>query len=317
MQTRWKYIVAGVLLVLIGPVLVKQLLPSDSRSLKGVSLDETSYREIEFRNAEQGIDLAGMLFVPEGEGPFPAAVVIHGSGTSHRNNRWYLTLTKFLQDNGVVVLLPDKRGSEKSGGDWRTASFEDLATDTLAAIDYLGTQQHAEITNIGIVGMSQGGWIAPVVATEPDKVGFVVSFVGAAVTSNEQLAYEENHNLRQMGFLPGVSNLVAMASTRFIKQLGQRQYWQAVGNFDPLPYWNEVGVSSFVLLGSDDTNVPSRESAARLYALNNPNIRVSIYEGSGHALEDPPEYGDSIIRYDALEDISEFIDAVGLDAAIP
>ena len=137
--------------------------------------------------------------------------------------------------------------------------------------------------------------------------------VGAAVTTDEQLAFEENHNLRQMGFLPGISNLISMASIRFIKHVGQRQYWQAVGNFDPLPYWKDVDVSAFALLGSDDTNVPSRESAARLYALKNPRIRVSIYEGSGHPLEDPPEYGNSIIRYDALEDISEFIDAASLD----
>ena len=317
MRISWKYVLAGVLLVLLGPVALKQLLPSDSRAFTGVSLEDTNYREVEFRNGAQDLDLAGMLFVPEGEGPFPAAVIIHGSGTSRRDNGWYLTLTKVLQDNGVVVLRPDKRGSEKSGGDWRTASFEDLATDTLAAIGYLDTQRHVEVTNVGIVGMSQGGWIAPIVASQFNKVEFVVSFVGAAVRSDEQLAYEENYNLRQMGFLPGVSNLVAMASTRFIKHFGQRQYWQAVGNFDPLPYWREVGVSTLVLLGSDDTNVPSRESADRLYALKNSNIRVRIYEGSGHPLEDPPEYGNNIIRYDALEDISEFIDAAGLDAASP
>ena len=235
MRISWKYVLAGVLLVLLGPVALKQLLPSDSRAFTGVSLEDTNYREVEFRNGAQDLDLAGMLFVPEGEGPFPAAVIIHGSGTSRRDNGWYLTLTKFLQDNGVVVLLPDKRGSEKSGGDWRTASFEDLATDTLAAIGYLDTQRHVEVTNVGIVGMSQGGWIAPIVASQFNKVEFVVSFVGAAVRSDEQLAYEENYNLRQMGFLPGVSNLVAMASTRFIKHFGQRQSWQAVGNFDPLP----------------------------------------------------------------------------------
>lgn len=317
MRSRWKYALAAALLVLLGPVLVKQLLPSDSRSFTGVLLEDTSYREIEFRNAAQDIDLAGMLFVPEGQGPFPAAVIIHGSGTSRRNNGWYLTLTKFLQDNGVVVLLPDKRGSEKSGGDWRTASFEDLATDTLAAVDYLGSQQQVEIASTGIVGLSQGGWIAPIAAAVSDKVEFVVSMVGSAVTPNEQLSYEENHNLRQIGFLPGISNLVAVMSTAYIKHIGQRSFWQAVGDFDPLPYWKELDVSAFVLLGSEDTNVPSRESAARLYALKNPRIRVSIYEGSGHPLEDPPEYGNSIIRYDALEDISEFIDAVGLDRAGP
>ena len=310
---RWKYLVAGVLVVVLGPVLLKQLLPSEPRSFKGVSLDETSYREIEFRNAEQDIGLAGMLFVPEGEGPFPAAVIIHGSGTSHRNNRWYLTLAKFLQDNGVVVLLPDKRGSEKSGGDWRSASFEDLATDTLAAVHFLGSQPHVGITNIGIVGMSQGGWIAPIVASESDEVAFVVSMVGSAVTTHEQLSYEENHNLRQAGFLPGISHLVAAMSTTWIKHIAQRSFWSAVGDFDPLPYWEDVDVSALVLLGSEDTNVPSRESAARLYALKNPRIRVSIYEASGHALEEPPEYGNSLIRYDALEAMSQFIQASALE----
>ena len=151
MTVRWKYVAAGVLLIVLGPVLLRQVLPSDSRSFTGVSLQDTRYTDIEFRNNAQDLNLAGMLFVPEGAGPFPAAVIIHGSGTSIRNNGWYLTLTKFLQDNGVVVLLPDKRGSEKSGGDWRSASFEDLATDTLAAVDYLGSQEHVEITNVGIV----------------------------------------------------------------------------------------------------------------------------------------------------------------------
>jgi hypothetical protein len=68
-----------------------------------------------------------------------------------------------------------------------------------------------------------------------------------------------------------------------------------------------------VLYGGDDTNLPSRESSARFYDLHKPNIRVSIYEGSGDALEDPPGYGNSLIRYDALKAISRFIQASALD----
>lgn len=64
-------------------------------------------------------------------------VIIHGGGTSQRDNDWHLSMVSYLQSNEVLVLLPDKRGSEKSAGDWRTASFEDLATDTLAAVQYL------------------------------------------------------------------------------------------------------------------------------------------------------------------------------------
>ena len=138
------------------------------------------------RNEVQSIDLGGMLFVPRGTGPYPAAVVIHGSGTSSRANRWYLTLTHFLQDNGILVLLPDKRGSEKSGGDWHHASFEDLATDTAAAIRFLETQRRVKISRIGLIGMSQGGWIAPVAASRDKEIAFVVSMSGASVSAYQQ-----------------------------------------------------------------------------------------------------------------------------------
>lgn len=301
------------LLIIFGPVIVRQLAPAEPRSLERVALKDTTFTEVAFRNAAEDIDLAGLLFVPAGEGPYPAAVIIHGSGTSRRDNGWYLTLTKFLQENGVVVLLPDKRGSEKSGGDWQTASFEDLATDTLAAIEYLRRQDTVELTTLGVVGMSQGGWIAPIVATRSADVGFVVNMVGSAVTPDEQFAYEENLNLRQMGFLPGISNVVSLLSRAWITNVAQQDFWGAIDGFDPLPYWQDVEVGTLVLYGGDDTNVPSRESAARLYDLRKPNIRVSIYEGSGHALEDPPEYGNSLIRYDALEAIGQFIQASALD----
>ena len=64
------------------------------------------------------------------------------------------------------------------------------------------------------------------------------------------------------------------------------------------------------MFGRDDTNVPSAKSAARLNELRNPKIRVRVYDGSGHALADPEEHGNDIIRYEVLEDISEFIESV-------
>jgi len=295
------------LVVLIGPVLFKQIWPVERRQYDWVSLDETQYTEVTFRNTEQQLDLGGMLFVPTGHGPFPAAVIIHGSGTSRRDSGWYLTLTQHLQQNGVVVLLPDKRGSEKSEGNWRTSSFEDLSTDTLAAIEFLKTQQDVPLTNVGIVGMSQGGWIAPIVASESSDVGFVVSMVGSAVTPAEQLVYEENHNLRQMGFLPGVSNVIALASTAYIRNVAQAEFWDRIANYDPVPYWQEVNVPALALYGADDTNVPSEESAKRLNALGKPNLRVKIYEGSGHALQDPVGRGNSIIRAEVLDAIRSTI----------
>ena len=119
---RWRIVVLA-LAILIVPVLVKQVLPAESRQLERVSLAESQYLEIAFQNRFQNLALGGLLFVPEGDGPFPAAVVIHGSGTSRRDNGWYLTLVKHLLDRGIVVLLPDKRGSEQSEGNWRTSGF--------------------------------------------------------------------------------------------------------------------------------------------------------------------------------------------------
>ena len=251
-----------------------------------------------------------MLFVPEGDGPFPAAVVIHGSGTSRRDNGWYLTLAKHLQDNGIVVLLPDKRGSENSEGDWRTSSFKDLATDTLAAIEHLRAQQTVQLTVIGVIGMSQGGWIAPFVASRDDDLAFLISMAGSAVTPPEQLLYEENFNLRQMGFLPGISNVLAYMGYANVRYLAQPQLYDLIVDYDPLPYWQDTSIDSLVLFGADDTNVPSTESAQRLLQLDNPHIRVEIYPGSGHALESPTGQGASIIRIDALDEISDFIHRV-------
>ena len=306
-KLRSLHVFLFLLVVLIGPVLFKQIWPVERRQYDWVSLDETQYTEVTFRNTEQQLELGGMLFVPAGHGPFPASVIIHGSGTSRRDSGWYLTLTQHLQQNGVVVLLPDKRGSEKSEGNWRTSSFEDLSTDTLAAIEFLKTKQDVSLTRIGIIGMSQGGWIAPIVASESSDVDFVVSMVGSAVTPAEQLIYEENHNLRQMGFLPGVSNVIALVSTAYIRNVAQAEFWDRVANYDPVPYWQEVNVPALALYGADDTNVPSGESANRLNALGKPNLRVKIYEGSGHALQDPVGRGNSIIRAEVLDAIRSTI----------
>lgn len=310
---RWRWKIAALALaVMFIPVLVHQLLPSEQRHLERAVLADTRHEEIAFQNRTQDLALGGLLFVPEGDGPFPAAVVIHGSGTSRRDNGWYLTLTKYLQDSGIVVLLPDKRGSEKSEGDWRTSSFEDLATDTRAAIEYLRTQRSVPLSGIGVIGMSQGGWIAPLVASQENDLAFLVSIAGSVVTPREQLLYEENYNLRQLGFLPGISNVLAYVGSANVRYLAQPQLYKLIVNYDPLPYWGSISVDSLALFGADDTNVPSAESVRRLESLGNPHIRVKVYEGSGHALESPLGHGNSIMRNDALEDISVFIRDVSL-----
>lgn len=305
----WILLVFPVLaLLLIGPVLWHQVVGDDPvRELDAPQLAETDHREIFFFNTEADLRLSGLLFVPGGKGPFPAVVIIHGSGTSRRDNGWYLSVAAHLQAQGVAVLLPDKRGSEQSAGDWRTASFEDLAGDTLAAIEYLQSQGDVPVAGIGVVGMSQGGHIAPLVASSTDDLAFVVNMVGSAMPMHTGLIYEENHNLRELGVLPGLSNLLAYPAAWSLIQWRQKTFWDAIGNFDPLPYWEAMDVPALVLYGEEDTNVDTAASVERLEAIGNPMIKVQTFADSGHALASPQGQGSALIRPDALLQISEFV----------
>jgi len=299
--------ILAILAIVFGPVIVKQVAPPEERTFQRVYLADLEYTEVSFRNEAQNLDLAGMLFIPEGKGPFPAVVIIHGSGPSKRDSNWYLTLSSYMQENGVAVLLPDKRGCEKSQGDWYTSSLEDLATDTLAAVDFMKSQEIVEVSKLGIIGLSQGGVIAPIAASQSSDLDFVINMVGHSVTMHEQLLHDENFVAQEVGVLPGISNLYSYVSTFFYENITGKEWYDAVGNFTSLPYWQKVNIPALVLFGSEDHNVPSEESRARIEALGKDNIRVIMYEGSGHGLEDPPGVGDREIREEALSDMLNFV----------
>jgi dipeptidyl aminopeptidase/acylaminoacyl peptidase len=255
--------------------------PKPRGPLQGPSLAEMEYTEINFNNGD--LELAGMLFTPEGEGPFPTVVVIHGSGTSSRDSKWYLSMTQHLLDNGIAVLLPDKRGSEKSAGEWRGASFEDLAGDALSAVEYLKSQKDLEYSSIGLLGMSQGGWIAPLAASKSDDVSFVISMSGAFVTTDEQLLYEETNSIHRMGTYIFLAKLIAPLTTKNIQQM---DFWLPLAGYDPLPYWEKVSVPAFAAFGGGDINVPVEESIQCLESLEK-EIKYEVYPEGGHGITDP------------------------------
>lgn len=297
----------ALLLIVVVPVLAAQLLPEVSREWVAARLDEMDYEEVQFYNEAQALQLAGILFVPEGEGPFPAVVFVHGSGPGSRENRWNLTIAQHLVENGVLVLIPDKRGSGDSEGDWESASFADLGTDVVTAVNYLNGRSDLPISHVGIIGNSQGGHITPLIASQSDAVEFVINLSGTAVSIREQLIYEETHNLRKMGFLPGISDLLAYPAAWSIREVRQKTLWDAIGDFDPLPYWQEIKVPALVLYGAEDTNIPAVKSEAMLQNLGNDNISVFLFEESGHGLETPIGKGNNVIRQEALDKILSFI----------
>jgi dipeptidyl aminopeptidase/acylaminoacyl peptidase len=295
-----KTILAAVLvLLLLGVALLPTLFRGTSRApLVGPDLSSFEYEEVEFFSGD--LRLAGMIFVPEGEGPFPAAVIIHGSGTSRRNSKWYLSVTRYLQDNGIAVLLPDKRGCEKSEGNWVGADFEDLAEDALAAVEYVRNRFEFDRTKIGLVGMSQGGWIAPVAAAEDEDIAFVVSMSGATVPTARQLLHEEVYNMVAFTW-PVIARMLApITSSQILKMAHVRAY----ADFDPIPYWLQVDAPKFFAFGGGDTNVPVEESLEVLRTHDVSGL-VKVYPDGGHGITSSES---GAVQSDFLDDLVKFIE---------
>ena len=146
--------------------------------------------EVSYGNKQAGITLAGTLTLPQGGGPFPAALLITGSGTQDRDesimgHRPFLVLADHLTRKGVAVLRVDDRGAGKSGGNPATATTADFATDVEAGIAYLNTRAEVDKKNIGLIGHSEGGVIAPMVAARNPDVAFVVLMAGSGVRGDE------------------------------------------------------------------------------------------------------------------------------------
>ncbi len=147
---------------------------------------------VAFANREAGVTLAGTLTCPQGEAPFAAAVLISGSGRQDRNetvmgHRPFLVLADHLTRSGIAVLRYDDRGVASSTGDFGTATSEDFALDALAAVHFLQSRPEIDARRIGLIGHSEGGLIAPMVAAASEEVAFVILLAGPGIKGEDIL----------------------------------------------------------------------------------------------------------------------------------
>jgi hypothetical protein len=149
----------------------------------------------EFRS--EGVTLAGTLLLPRTPGRRPAVVLVHGSREGDRYGA--LMHAAFLLRHGVALLAYDKRGVGGSGGDWRTASIPQLAGDAEQAVRWLKSRAEIDPGQIGLLGLSEGGWVAPLAATRSGDVAFVITLSGPAITPVELDNTNVGHELEQQG----------------------------------------------------------------------------------------------------------------------
>ncbi|MBC6489439.1 alpha/beta hydrolase family protein [Flavihumibacter stibioxidans] len=152
--------------------------------------------EVVFKNEKANIDLTGTLTLPGKRGKFPAVILISGSGPQDRDetlmeHKPFLVLADYLTRSGIAVLRYDDRGVGKSKGIFSSSTTQDFASDVEAAINYLKTRQEINKKKVGLVGHSEGGIIAPLVAAGTRDVSFIVMLAGTGVRGDQLLLSQQ------------------------------------------------------------------------------------------------------------------------------
>ncbi|MHC5007417.1 MAG: alpha/beta hydrolase family protein [Planctomycetota bacterium] len=162
--------------------------------------------EVTYVNAADGVTLAGTLTLPEGSGPFSAALLITGSGPQDRDesvfqHRPFLVIADHLTRAGVAVLRVDDRGVGGSTAGSEPATTADFADDVRAGVAFLRTRPEIAPHRIGLIGHSEGGIIAPMVASTDEAVAFVVLLAGTGLVG-EQILYLQGELIGRASGLP-------------------------------------------------------------------------------------------------------------------
>lgn len=179
-------------------VLRRQQAGASSNTYKGEKIQtpqppyDYDVQEVKFSNPSAGIQLAGTLTKPKGDGPFPAVVLVSGSGPQDRDetifgHKPFHVLAHEFTRSGIAVLRYDDRGVGQSGGNFKGATTADFATDAAAALAYLRSLSFVQAGKSGVVGHSEGGMIALLLTKSENKPDFIITLAGPGLPSDELL----------------------------------------------------------------------------------------------------------------------------------
>jgi hypothetical protein len=274
------------------------------------------YREEEVTFEDGTVHLAGTLTLPKGAGPFPAVVLIAGSGPQTRDenvlgHQIFLVLADHLTRQGIAVLRFDKRGVGASKGDYGKATTEDFADDAQAAFTFLKAHADIDPHHVGLIGHSEGGLIAPIIAARDSSVAFVVLMAGPGVNGARILSEQGRLMAKAMGMSdaevektsalrdqaiaivktetdPAVAEAKVrslLATSGLPKEVVDMQakflasdWMRLFFTIDPAVALRQVRCPVLAIGGSKDLQVPAEESLAAIKAALSANPDVEVRE---------------------------------------
>jgi len=180
-------------------------------------------KEVTFENTRAKVILSGTLTLPKQKGKSPAVILISGSGPQDRDqtfsgHKTFWVLADYLTQQGIAVLRFDDRGFGKSTGNFSNATTKDFSTDVVSAVDYLKSRTDIDPNNIGLIGHSEGGIIAPLAANQTKDVSFIVLLASTGISGSE-ISVIQSKTLRpfpvpdEEAYEQAIRNVIAIASS--------------------------------------------------------------------------------------------------------
>ncbi len=283
------------------------------------------YRSEDVSYPSGDITIAGTLTEPEGAGPFPAVLLVTGSGPQDRNeelmgHKPFLLLADTLTRAGYAVLRTDDRGVGGTGGKLDVANYTDLSNDVAAGVRFLRARPDIDPARVGLLGHSEGGYLAPMVAARPDSgVAFVILMAGPTVPGGEVLIEQTRALLAANGASPeeideqvrGTAEMVALLKAGDLegaKALAKRNnaelpedqrvpddqvgaeitpYFAALVAHDPAPALSALRIPVLAFFGDKDLQVlaTQNEPPARPLLAGDPDATVHVFPGLNHLMQ--------------------------------
>ena len=247
-------------------------------------------------HAPQGHVLAGSLTVPAQKARVPAAVLITGLSPHERNNGeapWmpFRDIADALTRAGIAVLRVDDRGVGKSTGDKEKFTSFDKADDVHVEVDWLRTQTGIDPKRIMLVGYSEGGLIAPMVAAKDPAIAAIITLAGPGVPGMEVARYQVEQPILRDPKISAANReqVFAKEFAEALKDLSAHE--SSYLTIDPSSYDRQVRCPALIIQGGADATVPVRSAeriAAAMRAAGNPDVSVRVLPGISHSLLPDP-----------------------------